>query len=158
MKKVIIIISAVIAILAVITVNIYLNATKPVRFAEDEVVIRAKEKTNLETVADFQIYNGNETVYVIDGKDKEGTDIFVWVPEGDGPIIAKKQSEGISREQALQRLQANKDPHKIMSVRLGMEKNIPLWEISYRSEGDLLNYYLLDFETGEKELKIIENL
>jgi uncharacterized protein YpmB len=38
-----------------------------------------------------------------------------------------------------------------------MEKNRPLWEIYYRSEGDLINYYYVDFETG-KWWKKIENL
>ena len=38
-----------------------------------------------------------------------------------------------------------------------MENDIPLWEIYYRSENNLINYYYVHFLTGEW-LKKIENL
>ncbi|UQX54599.1 hypothetical protein M5V91_01655 [Cytobacillus pseudoceanisediminis] len=73
-----------------------------------------------------------------------------------GKIVTLKESEGISRNEAINRLKQEKNAAEIMSVRLGMEKNIPLWEIHYRSGSDLINYYYIDFKTGEwlKKLKI----
>ncbi|MDF2037153.1 DUF5590 domain-containing protein [Bacillus sp. CMF12] len=136
---------------------IYFNSMKPVRAAESKAVELAKKETDLAETEDFNIYHGTETYYVIEGKDHDGTSIYVWVPEKKGKIVTMKQSDGISRNEAINRLKQEKNAAEIMSVRLGMEKNIPLWEIHYRSGSDLINYYYIDFKTGEW-LKKIENL
>ncbi|WP_257391417.1 cell wall elongation regulator TseB-like domain-containing protein [Cytobacillus gottheilii] len=140
------------------SINIYLNSVEPVKAAEDDAVKRAKAETKLVSVNDFEIYHGNETIYVIDGLDEAGDEVFVWVPENDGEIQLLKQSEGITEQEAQNILTSEKGQVDIISRKLGMEKNIPLWEIAYKTEGDLLNYYLIDFETGNKKLKVIENL
>ncbi|USK37698.1 DUF5590 domain-containing protein [Cytobacillus firmus] len=136
---------------------IYLNSMKPVRAAESKAVELAKQETDLAEAENFNLYHGNETFYVIEGKDQDGTSIYVWVPEKKGKIVSLKQSDGISKNEAINRLKQEKNYAEIMSVRLGMEKNIPLWEIHYRSGSNLINYYYIDFKTGEW-LKKIENL
>ncbi|WP_394579646.1 cell wall elongation regulator TseB-like domain-containing protein [Cytobacillus firmus] len=136
---------------------IYLNSTKPVRAAESKAVEIAKQETDLSEAEDFNLYHGTETFYVIEGKDHDGTSIYVWVPEEKGKIVSLKQSDGISKNEAINRLKQEKNAAEIVSVRLGMEKNIPLWEIHYRSGSNLINYYYIDFKTGEW-LKKIENL
>ncbi|WP_404355325.1 DUF5590 domain-containing protein [Cytobacillus firmus] len=150
-----------IIILIVISIGagsfIYLNSTKPVRAAESKAVEIAKQETDLSEAEDFNLYHGAETFYVIEGKDHDGTSIYVWVPEKKGKIVSLKQSDGISKNEAINRLKQEKNAAEIVSVRLGMEKNIPLWEIHYRSGSNLINYYYIDFKTGEW-LKKIENL
>lgn len=74
-----------IIILLVISIGagsfIYLNSTKPVRAAESKAVEIAKQETDLSEAEDFNLYHGTETFYVIEGKDHDGTSIYVWVPE-----------------------------------------------------------------------------
>ncbi|WP_246145519.1 DUF5590 domain-containing protein [Bacillus rubiinfantis] len=113
--------------------------------------------SDISKVDDFHIYNGKEQVYVIEGKNQEGKNVIIWIPEKSKNPIVKKAKDGLTKEQAIQKISQEKSPAKILSVRLGMEKNIPLWEIYYRSENKLINYYYMDFETGEW-LKKIENL
>ncbi|MBG9590572.1 DUF5590 domain-containing protein [Cytobacillus firmus] len=150
-----------IIILLVISIGagsfIYVNSTKPVRAAESKAVEIAKQETDLSEAEDFNLYHGTETFYVIEGKDHHGTSIYVWVPEKKGKIVSLKKSDGISKNEAINRLKQEKNAAEIVSVRLGMEKNIPLWEIHYRSGSNLINYYYIDFKTGEW-LKKIENL
>lgn len=150
-----------IIILLVISIGagsfIYLNSTKPVRAAESKAVEIAKQETDLSEAEDFNLYHGTETFYVIEGKDHDGTSIYVWIPEKKGKIVSLKHSDGISKNEAINRLKQEKNAAEIVSVRLGMEKNIPLWEIHYRSGSNLINYYYIDFKTGEW-LKKIENL
>lgn len=157
MKKALIAITVLIVFMIGAGTLIYVNSMKPVKAAESKAVEMAKKETDLTEVDDFQLYNGTETYYVIEGKDAEGTNIYVWVPEKKGKIVTRKQTEGISSKNAVSRLRQEKNSAEIMSVRLGMENNIPLWEIHYRSSGDLINYYYIDFKTGEW-LKKIENL
>ena len=156
MKKWIISITIVLVVVIVgISIKVYFNSTDPVKAAEKEALKLAGDEVS--EVEDFHIYNGQEQVNVIEGKNMEGEKIIVWIPEKSKKVIVKKANAGLSKEDAMQKLLQDKKPQKIIAVRLGMEKNIPLWEIYYRSENNLINYYYIDFETG-KWLKKIENL
>jgi uncharacterized protein YpmB len=157
MKKWILIPVIVVLVIAGILVKVYFSSVQPVNAAEKRALSIAKEKVQLSEVDDFHIYNGNETVDVIEGKNKKGSKVIVWIPEKSKKVYIKQAKDGITREEAIQKLLQEKRPKKIISVRLGMEKNIPLWEIYYRSENNLINYYYVHFETGEW-LKKIENL
>ncbi len=157
MKKIILFLVLFIAICVGVFVKVYANAQEPLNAAEEKAVSLAKEKVELSGVEDFHIYHGTETVSVLEGKNKKGENIIVWIPEKSKKVIWDKRNNGISKEDAVQRLLEEKSPKKIISVKLGMENNIPLWEIYYRSENNLINYYYVDFKTGEW-LKKIENL
>ncbi|TWE06160.1 uncharacterized protein YpmB [Neobacillus bataviensis] len=157
MKKWILIPIIVVLVIAGVLVKVYFSSVQPVKAAEKRAVSLAKDKVQLSEVDDFHIYNGIETVNVIEGKNKKGSKVIVWIPEKSKKVYIKKAKDGITREEAIRKLLQEKQPKKIISVRLGMEKNIPLWEIYYRSENNLINYYYVHFETGEW-LKKIENL
>ncbi|KAB2338294.1 peptidase [Cytobacillus depressus] len=157
MKKVIIISLLIFVIFLGSGIFVYFNAVEPVKAAEKKAVEMAMKETRLIHVEDFQLYHGQETYYIVKGKNREGKSIYVWIPEKDGKIIVRKVADGVTKKQAIDKLRQEKSPKEIISVRLGMEKNIPLWEIYYRTDGDLINYYYVDFKTGEW-LKKIENL
>jgi uncharacterized protein YpmB len=157
MKKIILILVLFIVICVGVFVKVYTGAQEPLKAAEEKAVSLAKEKVELDDVEDFHIYHGTESVNVIEGKNKKGENIIVWVPEKSKKVMWDKRKNGISEEDAVQRLLEEKNPKKIISVKLGMENNIPLWEIYYRSENNLINYYYVHFKTGEW-LKKIENL
>lgn len=157
MKKWIIFLGVLVILIIGILFKVYVTAVAPVKAAEIKAVNLAKDKTQLSEVDAFHLYNGLETVNVIEGKNKKGEKIIVWIPEKSKRVIMKKAKSGLSKEEAIQKLLQEQKPKKIISVRLGMEKNIPLWEIYYRSENNLINYYYVHFETGEW-LKKIENL
>ena len=157
MKKWIFIPLIAILVIIGILVKVYFSAVQPVKAAENKAVALAEKKVQFSEVDDFHIYHGNETVNVIEGKNKKGNKIIVWIPDKSKKVIIKMAKDGISKQEAIQKLLQETQPKKIISVRLGMEKNIPLWEIYYRSENNLINYYYVHFETGEW-LKKIENL
>ncbi len=157
MKKIILIIILIIVIGIGGFSIIYFNAMSPIKEAKQKAIEIAQRETSLVEVDDFTLYHGQKTYYVLQGKDKKGTNIYVWIPEKDGKIIVHDQADGITAEDAVNKLKGEKHPKEIISVRLGMEKDIPLWEIYYRTDGDLINYYYVDFKTGEW-LKKIENL
>jgi uncharacterized protein YpmB len=156
-KKWIIILTLFIVVILGILIKVYFSAVEPVNAAQKKAVTLAKEKVQMSDVEDFHIYNGLETVYVIEGKNKQDENVIVWIPEKSKQVFVEKASDGLSKEEAVQKLLQEKNPKKIISVRLGMEKDIPLWEIYYHSENNLINYYYVHFETGEW-LKKIENL
>ena len=157
MKKWIVFLVLFVIVIIGILIKVYFSSVEPVKAAEKKAVALANKKIQISEVQDFHIYNGLETVNVIEGKNNKGEKIIVWIPDKSKKVYVQKAKNGISEDEAVQKLLQEKNPKKIISVRLGMEKNIPLWEIYYRSENNLINYYYVHFETGEW-LKKIENL
>jgi uncharacterized protein YpmB len=156
MKKWALILILIILIVVGIFSKIYLTSVQPVKSAEKKAVAIAKREINISKVDDFHIYNRTETVYVIEGKNEHGEKIIIWIPEKSKQVVVKKAKDGITKSEAVQRLEETNNPKKIVSVRLGMFENIPSWEIYYHSDNNLINYYYIDFETGEW-LKKYEN-
>lgn len=138
----------------------YYNATKPLRDAEEIAMSIASNETELSVFHDFQLYHGEETYYVLKGKDKDDEEVFVWISEDGEKITTKKAASGVNQEEAVNTVYGDRQPKEILDVRLGITRlqktDRPAWEIYYRSENDRLNYYYVDFETGEK-LRAIDN-
>lgn len=157
MKKWLMILSVVVIITVGVLINIYFKAVGPLKEAQEQAVHKAKTEAGIVSVDEVYVYNGSETSYAVTGINNQKEEIVVFIPEKAGNIIVKKANEGITKNQAIQIVQQEKHPQKIVSVRLGMEKQVPLWEVHYVSEKSKLNYYYIDYKTGEW-LKKIENL
>ncbi|MBT2682000.1 DUF5590 domain-containing protein [Bacillus sp. ISL-37] len=144
-----------------ILVNVYLNAVEPVKAAEKEAVQIASEETNLSDFTNFSLYSGEETYYVMTGKNAKREDVYVWINEKNSEVITRNAKNGITKKEALNKLYQEKNPNEIIEVRLGMARiqktDRPAWEIFYRNNNDTINYYYVDFDTGEK-LRAIDNL
>lgn len=150
------ILSAIAFLLFIIVLFLVINmqAQTPVKNAEEKAIAAAQKKVKLSEIIDVQIYNGNETYYVLKGKNQKGQTVIVWVPEKSGKVIVRKMNEGITRQQAVTKLLQEESPKKIISVKLGILKGRECWEIYYISHNNLVNYYYIDFETGEWLRKI----
>jgi uncharacterized protein YpmB len=135
----------------------YIQAMKPLKVSEKMAMKIALEETNLVSIDDFEEYHGLESVFVVKGKNNKGESLIAWIPEDKEELTVRKEKDGITEKDAIKKVEQLGKPSKIMDVRLGMEKGIPLWEIYYLSDSNLINYYHVDFETGEW-LKKIENL
>lgn len=156
-KKWIGILIVVVVVLTGVFAKVYLTAREPVRAAAKITVPLAKEKAKLTEVTAFHLYHGKETVDVVEGKNKKGEKLIVWIPEKSKKVIVEKAKSGVTKEEAIHKLLKEKNPKKIVSVRLGLEDKTPIWEIYYLSDGNLMNYYNVRFDNGEWKSKI-ENL
>ncbi|MGG0716726.1 DUF5590 domain-containing protein [Robertmurraya massiliosenegalensis] len=159
MKKWIWISCIFVIVLIGIAVNIYLNALKPLQSAEAKAEGIALAETDIVKTTDFTLYNGTSSYYIVKGTDQAGKRLIAWIPEEDKnrKIVVRNEEDGISKQDAIDTLYQDKQPDEVMSVKLGIENQIPLWEIYYRSNDELINYYYIDFKTGEW-LKDIQNL
>src|SRR5688572_14542269 len=115
MKKIILFLVLFIVICVGVFIKVYASAQEPLNAAEEKAVSLANEKVKLSEVEDFHIYHGNETVSVLEGKNNKGENIIVWIPEKSKKVIWDKRKNGISKEDAVQRLLDEKSPQKIIS-------------------------------------------
>lgn len=137
---------------------VYNNAMAPVKKAREAAEERLKEETDIENVDEFYLYNGSQTFYVIIGKNSTGQEKAAWIPDNKkDDVLLRKMSDGVSKQDAVQKLLSEKKPKEILGVRLGMEKSLPVWELSYLDENSNLNYYYIHFDSG-KWWRKIENL
>lgn len=149
MKKLLFFIFLAFVIVVWQAVSLYLAALEPKTAQEEVAIDTAKVEAGLQTINEVHSYYGTVAYQVILGITAENEKVVVWIPEDEGEIVIKKQNEGISKEQVITDLKAERNPKEIRSVKLGIEKNIPLWEVIYINENDRLTYYYSDFETGE---------
>ncbi|KSU63441.1 hypothetical protein AS034_04095 [[Bacillus] enclensis] len=158
MKKwITIIITAAVILIGISSILLYHSARGPVKKEFDEASTRVLNETAMEKIEKTTIYHGAKSYTVVTGEDKNDEKTVAFVPKKKGEIIVRKWADGITKEQAVNKLKDEKQPEEILSVRLGHESVGPVWEITYLDKQKNLNYFYLLFSNGEWWKKI-ENL
>ncbi|MED1205026.1 DUF5590 domain-containing protein [Heyndrickxia acidicola] len=159
MKKWILSLIVVFLIILGFFINVYIQARKPYNAAEKKAEEIAKSKADLKDIEQFYLYNGTNSYLTVVGKQKSGQKVAVMIPrqQPSNPVVYK-WSDGISEKAALQALQSQKHPKKIMGVSLGLDNNEPVWEISFLDSSSQLNYFYISFLKTGNYTKLIENI
>ena len=148
MKKWIWIVSiAVLALLGYIAASVLAGIDQK-RSAEERAEGIAKNEGGLESVDKFYLYHGAESYSVIIGPDKKGTDYVLFIPDNlkKEKVIKMKYSSGYSESEIIGRVKREHNPYQIVSVKLGMKKRVPIWEITVKDEEGNLKYIAYNFK------------
>lgn len=117
------------------------------QLTEAEDIILASNQ--LETISNITYYHGSSSYFVANGIDTDGDEAFAWLLEGETePTEVLKESAGITSEEAVAITESEMNPETIQSVKLGMEDNLPLYEVKYQTDNNHQGYYYLTFEDG----------
>ncbi|WP_110112363.1 DUF5590 domain-containing protein [Bacillus sp. CGMCC 1.16541] len=148
--------SILIGILVIVVISwqfasIYHQSVKGKQGDEEKAVALAQKEYELKDVTNVQTYFGKDTFYIVKATNDKGEKIIVWIPKDvkKNDMIMKKEASGITQSQARSLVEKERNPKEIKSVRLGMERQLPLWEITYIDEEDRFTYYYIDFESGK---------
>jgi uncharacterized protein YpmB len=109
----------------------------------------AKKEKGLVSINHVDHFYKNETYYVVEGKNEHGTDMIVWVDKNN-KVTSDIAKGGLSKKQMVNYVTKNYDAQKIIDCRLGMEDDIPLWEVTFMDSEDRYTYYYGYFETGKR--------
>jgi uncharacterized protein YpmB len=109
----------------------------------------AKKAKGLKSISNVEHFYKNETYYVVEGKNEHGTDMIVWVGK-DEHVFSDIANGGLKEQQMIDYVKKNYDAEKIIDSRLGMEDEIPLWEVTFIDSQDRYTYYYGYFETGKR--------
>ncbi len=120
--------------------------------AEEQAIQIAKNEGKLVSISDYYLYNGKDAYSVVVGKDQDGTKQVLWIPKNtkEKSMIKMEYAKGVSQAEITNIVKSEHQPKEIISVKLGMESDIPIWEVTYKNENDGLNYVYYLFETGEQ--------
>lgn len=130
--------------------GVYLHALQPKNQAEETAFEIAKAEAGLKTMDDFYLYHGQEAYSVVIGTANDGEKKIVWIPVKDKKnVVIKNIHSGKTKKEILSLVNKKLTPEKIISVKLGMENSVPLWEVTYIDQSGRYNYDYYDFKTGE---------
>ncbi|MBO9128214.1 DUF5590 domain-containing protein [Bacillus sp. 165] len=149
MKKWIFIATVVIVAAVFYSVHIYQSTISQKEQGQVKAVETAKKLGGLVEIISVDYYNGEAPYQVIKGINKQKKEIIIWVPEKKGQTVIRKVNDGISEQQAVQIVEKERSPKEIIKVKLGIENNVPLWEITYIDQEDRYTYYYMDYEDGK---------
>ncbi|SDY88433.1 Uncharacterized protein YpmB [Evansella caseinilytica] len=153
--------------------------SEPLGEREQEAVAIAKSETDLDEVTNVDYYHGRRSFQVIEGLDKDGEEMYVWVEEltehetdendeneeeeaeeeketdedeeaGDAnpQIITRLKSDGLTESEVSNIAYSELSIKEIISIRLGIIGNTPVYEIVYVDEEDRHSFYYITFEDG----------
>lgn len=157
MKKFLIGLSVVMASFIIATVVLYRRSVSPYNQAKSEATTIANREAGLASVDDFHWYNGTETYFTVTGTTDEGEDRIIIIRQEDGNVVNLSANEVISEADAIQQVREEKSPERVLQARIGIEEDVPVWEVSYRNKNGRIGYYVMDLESGEW-MRTIDNI
>ncbi|CAL8896855.1 cell wall elongation/penicillin-binding protein regulator TseB [Bacillus pumilus] len=159
MKKIVWIISSVVALVLLIGIIsftwIYQIAMGQKEQGHEAAIERAKKQANIVQVEQVETFVGKEKQFIVEGKNKQDETTYVWVPASKKEkVIAKKEKEGITSNQAVQAVQKENTVSKLKDVQLAREGDVLLWEVTYLNENNQYSFSYVDFSTGHVEKNV----
>ncbi|MGX7419254.1 cell wall elongation regulator TseB-like domain-containing protein [Carnobacterium gallinarum] len=148
-KGIVLTLTIVMAFIVVGSWYVYYVGHQPMAKAEKEATEIAKQEADLKEVDQFYWYNGVETYFTITGTNQKDEKIIVIIAKKGGKTQVIKQSDTISESDARKLTREAKNPKRILETRIGLEKDIPIWEVVYKEENGRLGYHILKLKDGE---------
>lgn len=125
-------------------------ALQPKNKATDIAFETAKTEAGLKTMEQFYMYHGLDSYSVVIGTTNSGVKKIVWIPDNKREkIVVINAAKGKTKKDIQSIVQQRTNPEKIISIKLGMENSVPLWEVTYKNRSGKYNYDYYDFHTGE---------
>lgn len=140
-----------------ISIIFVIKAHRPIGQAKKEAVAIAKKHSSLVQADDFYWYNRDETFYTVAGRDKSGAPLLVVVPKKGETINTYKQSDGLTKDEAIAVVTEKGNAHKVTRINFGLLEDEPIWEVLTEDENGAISYYSVSFETGEI-ITIVKNV
>lgn len=147
-KFLVIFTTTVIVILSCVLI-FFIRADRPMSRAREEALELAQAHTDLTTVTDFYWFTRKETYFTLIGTNSKDEEVLVIIPQSGEKITVMKPSEGLSEEEVLAKVMTADQGIQIKKVTLGMVDQQPTWEVVAKTANNDLNYYLVDFKTGD---------
>ncbi|MCO0831612.1 hypothetical protein NFX39_00685 [Fructobacillus sp. W13] len=146
-KFIAIIVAIAVVIIAALAFYAYL-ALRPMAKAESNVQTVVKQKTNLQNLHDMTVDYRDGATYAVLG-DENGKQKVAIIHGKSKNVKIFDYGNGISPSELKKRLKGDDYlASKIYSANLSEYQNALVWEVSYRDEGDSLNYLTMDYKTG----------
>ena len=110
--------------------------------AEEKATTFAINQGGLVTVDEYYLYHGDEAYSVVVGEDEKGIEQVLWIPKDLEKNKVKKMrfEDAVTKEEILNKVTQEYQPVEIVSVKIGMKNDNPIWEVTHKDEKGNLIY------------------
>ena len=135
----------------IVSVVVLFKADAPFNEKEQQAEQLALETKALAVVSESYVYNGNKPYITVFGVDEYGKEKAVFVPDNldEKAIQQVFLQKGITEADAIELVKSEVSVTDILHAKLGYEDAGAVWEITYKSKGNKLNYVYILFEDGQ---------
>ncbi|TKD69813.1 DUF5590 domain-containing protein [Pseudalkalibacillus hwajinpoensis] len=122
---------------------------------EEKATQRAQSESLISTIDEAIHYHGtNEAYVVLKGPNKNGEEVFVFVPEKKAPLVTKKTNEGVTSDAIKNRISEQFSPREIIDIKPGIETNkedqqVLVWEATFIDTDNRYTFAYYYFSNGE---------
>ncbi|MFD1738516.1 PepSY domain-containing protein [Bacillus salitolerans] len=149
MKKWIVVLLCILIIVIWQSIFTYKSAQDYLTNQHKKAISAAKGVESIMEVTDISTYHGTSSYSIIYSILSDDSERIICVPNKDNlEIITIDPEEGISKEEAIEIVRNNRNPLSILSVTIGVEQNVPIWEITYLDQQERYSYYYVTFKDG----------
>lgn len=135
-------------LLIILSVLIISQALKPVNRVKKASVKIARDVADIKRVDDFYWFNRGENYYTVIGSNSKGEKKVVFIPQDGSEALVMDQSQGVSEEEVIQSMLDVDEVKRIRKLSLGVHDKEPVWEVVVTNQSNQIDYYLINFETG----------
>ncbi|MBW7457769.1 DUF5590 domain-containing protein [Paenibacillus sepulcri] len=133
----------VIVILILVGLNMYYRSVQSSLWEEERSIEASAVKAGgLKEATDSHKFVWDQPVWVVQGKDQDGDDAYVWMTKEPLKLKAK---EGVSESEIKSRFLQNKPAAELYHIKLGMLGGEPVWEVFYSGKEASAQYNYYDF-------------
>jgi uncharacterized protein YpmB len=131
-----------------VAVHLFTSINEPIQISEIEALSYLKASAELEEVKQVNFYNGTESYQIFEAINQDEEPVLIWVPNSLDDLIVRQKKTGLAMEEVILFVEKELKPKEIISIKLGMENLIPLYEIIYKDERDHYSYHYISFKDG----------
>ncbi|MBS4750613.1 hypothetical protein GMA11_05655 [Granulicatella sp. zg-ZJ] len=149
MKKILIGVSIVFVVGLILTVSTIETLLSPYNKAKQEAAQLVFNDGIMKKIDDFYLYQFDKTVYGLYGDSQDNKKIYVVIDVESSQAQIYETSELIDKDKAKEVAMNEENTIQILNVTLGLMKNEPIWEVSYKSSQVSLGYMRISAKTGQ---------
>lgn len=137
---------------------VFYKAYQPASDLKQDAKQKVLEAGLLQETERAEVYNGNDALTVVYGKDEKGVQKAVFVKEKAKPDEEMKVvvlEKGVTAKKALASVKQEMDVNKLLHVKLGIENDAAVWEVAFKDKANKLNYVYVKFNDGKWQKKVL---
>lgn len=131
------------------SLHLYTQISEPIANSKAEVLSYLKaNNTEFANLKQVNFYHGTESYQVFEGTNAAAKEVFIWITKSLDNQIVMGKNAGLGFAEVTQFVEQELNPKEIISIKLGIENSIPLYEIIYIDDQDRYSYYYISFKDG----------
>ncbi|BBH20949.1 hypothetical protein Back11_22940 [Paenibacillus baekrokdamisoli] len=136
--------SVMIVVVVLIALNAYYRSVQSPMWKQERLAeAKAIETAGLKEATLSYPFVWDESIWIVEGKDKNNEDTYVWLKKDTSLVL--KAKDGLTSQEIEQRFLQSKPDASIKNTKLGMLNNAPVWEVYYSKVQSSVKTYYYDF-------------